>query len=353
MICSWENVLLSENASIKDALEVINNESLRVVIIVNASKELLGTVTDGDIRRAFLRGEGLDSKVIHVMNPSPVSVQVGTSRGEMLEMMNQLDILFIPILEGKKVAGLETLHYALVVKESYSNPVFIMAGGFGTRLRPLTDNCPKPMLKVGDKPILETVIRSFINAGFNNFYISTHYMPEQIHTHFGDGSSFGVNIYYVHEDAPLGTGGALGLLPKEIVKDEPIIMMNGDVLTKIDFRRLLEFHMENDAVATMCVRDYEYQIPYGVINGEGNQIVSMEEKPIQRFFVNAGIYVVSPEVIKSVPENHRIDMPTLLEQHINNKNKVLMFPIHEYWLDIGRMDDFHRAQADIMTLGMD
>ncbi|WP_347361358.1 nucleotidyltransferase family protein, partial [Vibrio vulnificus] len=190
----------------------------------------------------------------------------------------------------------------------------LMAGGFGTRLRPLTDNCPKPMLKIGNKPILETVIRSFIKAGFVNFYISTHYMPELIHAHFGDGSEFGVNITYVHEESPLGTGGALGLLPNDLPKDLPLIMMNGDVLTKVDFQRLLDFHVSHDADATMCVREYDYQIPYGVINGEGNKITSMVEKPIQRFFVNAGIYVVSPRVIQSVPENHRIDMPTLLEQ---------------------------------------
>lgn len=227
-----------------------------------------------------------------------------------------------------------------------------MAGGFGSRLRPLTDNCPKPMLKVGDKPILETVIRSFIKAGFSDFYISTHYMPEQIKNHFGDGGDLGVNISYVYEETPLGTGGALGLLPDSMRQDLPLIMINGDVLTKVDFERLLSFHVENDADATMCVREYDYQIPYGVINGEGNQITSMVEKPIQRFFVNAGIYVVSPRVIQSVEKNQKIDMPTLLEQHMEERQKVLMFPVHEYWLDIGRMDDFNKAQVDIYNLGI-
>jgi NDP-sugar pyrophosphorylase family protein len=208
------------------------------------------------------------------------------------------------------------------------------------------------MLKVGGKPILETLIRNFIKAGFQNFYISTHYMPEQIENYFGDGTDLGVNITYVHEDEPLGTGGALGLLPDDLPKGLPLIMMNGDVLTKVDFQRLLDFHNENQADATMCVREYDYQIPYGVINGEGNKITSMVEKPIQRFFVNAGIYVVSPQVINSVPQNHKIDMPTLLEQHMEQRNNILMFPIHEYWLDIGRMDDFNRAQADIHSLGM-
>ena len=177
-------------------------------------------------------------------------------------------------------------------------------------------------------------------------------MPEQIQNHFGDGSELGVNINYVYEEAPLGTGGALGLLPSDLPQDLPLIMMNGDVLTKVDFERLLDFHNDNEADATMCVREYDYQIPYGVINGEGNKITSMVEKPIQRFFVNAGIYVVSPTVIQSVPKNHHIDMPTLLEQHMNERDNILMFPIHEYWLDIGRMDDFNRAQADIHSLGI-
>ncbi|ELA4930542.1 nucleotidyltransferase family protein [Vibrio vulnificus] len=350
---NWKKAVLSPNATVKDALRVIDAESLRVALVVDETGVLLGVVTDGDIRRGLLAGKTLETTLPEVMNRQPITASVHSERSDLIARMNKLDILFIPLVDGPYLVGLETLHSALVDKPSYQNPVFLMAGGFGTRLRPLTDNCPKPMLKIGNKPILETVIRSFIKAGFVNFYISTHYMPELIHAHFGDGSEFGVNITYVHEESPLGTGGALGLLPNDLPKDLPLIMMNGDVLTKVDFQRLLDFHVSHDADATMCVREYDYQIPYGVINGEGNKITSMVEKPIQRFFVNAGIYVVSPRVIQSVPENHRIDMPTLLEQHMQERNNVLMFPIHEYWLDIGRMDDFNRAQADIHTLGLD
>ncbi|HHP0494754.1 nucleotidyltransferase family protein [Vibrio harveyi] len=348
----WQKTLISESSTIKQALEIINSEALRVAVVVDQDKKLLGMITDGDIRRGLLNELVLTDSVAKVMNSKPITAKKGTSKEHLVELMEKKQILSVPLLdEDKKVIGLETLHSALS-KDKYLNPVFIMAGGFGTRLRPLTDHCPKPMLKIGDKPILETVIRNFIKAGFVNFYISTHYMPEQIHQHFGDGSDLGVNISYVHEDTPLGTGGAIGLLPEDMPRDLPLIMINGDVLTKVDFQRLLNFHMENNADATMCVREYDYQIPYGVINGEGNRITSMVEKPIQRFFVNAGIYVVSPVVIQSVPENHHIDMPTLLEQHMNKRNNVLMFPIHEYWLDIGRMDDFNRAQTDIYTLGL-
>ncbi|NOI66958.1 nucleotidyltransferase family protein [Vibrio sp. 99-8-1] len=347
----WNNVLIKANSTIREALEIINNEALRVVLVINEHHELLGVVTDGDIRRGILDNLSLAAPVTEVMNTLPVTADVSTSREKLASLMESKGILSIPILSQGKVVGLETLQ-GVLSKPKYDNPVFIMAGGFGTRLKPLTDNCPKPMLLIGGKPMLETVIRGFINAGFSNFYISTHYMPEQIKAYFGDGEKLGINIQYVHEDMPLGTGGALGLLPNDLPEDLPLIMINGDILTKVDFQRLLEFHSDNGADATMCVREYDYQIPYGVINGEGNKITSMVEKPVQRFFVNAGIYVVSPQVIQSVPKNHAIDMPTLLEQHMRERNNILMFPIHEYWLDIGRMDDFNRAQADIHTLGL-
>ena len=349
MSYSWKKILIKPESTVVDALRIIDNEALRIALVVNDEQQLLGVVTDGDIRRGILNKLPLDTPVVDIMSCSPITASVNTAKEHLVKLMESKGILAIPLMEENKVVGLETFHH-LFEEKTYHNPVFIMAGGFGTRLRPLTDTCPKPMLKIGNKPILETVIRSFIKAGFVNFYISTHYMPEQIQNHFGDGSDLGVQISYVHEDSPLGTGGALGLLPDDLPQDLPLIMMNGDVLTKVDFERLLDFHTENQADVTMCVREYDYQIPYGVINGEGNKITSMVEKPIQRFFVNAGIYVVSPQVIQSVPENHHIDMPTLLEQHMNERDNILMFPIHEYWLDIGRMDDFNRAQADIHTL---
>ncbi|MCE0558563.1 nucleotidyltransferase family protein [Motilimonas sp. E26] len=349
---SWKNVLISPDSTIIQALKIIDTEALRVAIVVGDDQRLIGVVTDGDIRRGILNGLTLDTEVSKVMNTSPVTACANTAKKELIKLMEEKDILSIPLIENGCIVGLETLNH-LFEKPVYQNPVFIMAGGFGTRLKPLTDNCPKPMLKVGGKPILETLIRSFISAGFVNFYISTHYMPELIKNYFGDGSQLGGSITYVHESSPLGTGGALGLLPSSLPQSLPLIMINGDVLTKVDFQRLLVFHNENQADATMCVREYDYQIPYGVINGEGSKIKSMVEKPIQRFFVNAGIYVVSPKVVQSVPENHKIDMPTLLEQHMRDNDNILMFPIHEYWLDIGRMDDFNRAQADIHTLGLD
>lgn len=348
MSYNWKNILIKPSATLRDALNIIDSEALRIALVTSDDLNLIGVVTDGDIRRGLLKNLSLDDGVSLVMNNHPLTISPGISRQEIVKIMQSSGILAVPVVNGNIVIGLETLQ-RYGSHSQYQNPVFLMAGGFGTRLRPLTDNCPKPLLKVGEKPILEIVLESFIKAGFVNFYISTHYMPEMIRNYFEDGSRWQVNIKYIHEEEPLGTGGSLGLLPTDIA-DLPIIIMNGDVLTNVDFERVLAFHNKNNACATMCVRDYEYQVPFGVINGEGNRILSMVEKPIQRYFVNAGIYVLSPNLRKSVKKNQRLDMPTLLEKAIAKNDEVLMFPIHEYWLDIGRIEDYQRAQIDILSL---
>jgi len=207
------------------------------------------------------------------------------------------------------------------------------------------------MLKVGGKPMLETLINRFKHSGFHNFYLSTHYLPEVIKDYFGDGSKYDVNIEYVFEDMPLGTGGALGLLPSTM-PDLPLLVTNGDVLTNIDFSRVLDFHKKSEADATMCVREYEYQIPYGVVEREGSCVIGMKEKPVHSFYVNAGIYVIEPRVVRSVKPNQRLDMPNLLEAQIENNKEIVAYPVHDYWLDIGRMEDFNKAQLDIHTLGI-
>ncbi|EPC3541698.1 nucleotidyltransferase family protein [Aeromonas hydrophila] len=348
---NWEKVVLSTKHTVHDALTVINAAALRICLVVDDKRHLLGVVTDGDIRRAILSNVALTQSVTEVMNKTPITVSAKLSRAQLLDTMSSYSILSLPVLnETGQLIGLETWERA-TSQPTYNNPVLIMAGGFGTRLKPLTDTCPKPMLKIGDKPILETLLNQFIKAGFKNIYISTHYMPELIADYFGDGSAWGANIKYIHEKKPLGTGGALGLLPAELPK-LPLIMMNGDVLTTVDFNSLLDFHIQNGSDATMCVREYSYQIPYGVITGEGNNITSMVEKPVHHFFVNAGIYVVNPHIVRSVTKEERIDMPTLLEKHMQENKCISMFPLHEYWLDIGRMEDFNRAQSDIATLGL-
>ena len=346
---NWKNILVSPTLTIKEALKVIDSEALQLALVVDDDNRLLGTVTDGDVRRALINGSALYRTIDEIMFTTPTVADLSMSETKIIELMNAKELGSIPILNDGIVVGLETV-YHVAQKDKYHNPVFLMAGGFGSRLRPLTDNCPKPLLKVGDKPILEIVLLSFIKSGFHDFYISTHYLPEMIQEYFGDGSHWGVSINYIHEEKPLGTGGALGLLPKDL-PDLPVIMMNGDVLTKVDVLALLIFHNENNANATMCVREYDYQVPYGVIESEGNNITGMVEKPKQRFHINAGIYVVGREIVNSVKENEILDMPTLLERFLGKR--ILKYPFYDYWLDIGRIDDFERAQVDIRYLGFD
>ena len=346
----WEKVLIKPGNTIREALAAINSEILRIALVVDDRQRLTGIVTDGDVRRGLLNGCSLSDSVVNVINTDFVSAGADSTREELIGLMEKHDVLSIPLLEEGVLVGLETLHRVLE-KPVIENPVFILAGGFGRRLHPLTDNCPKPMLKVGDRPILETLLRSFASAGFVNFYFATHFMPDKIRSHFGNGEKWGVSIRYLYEESPLGTGGALGLL-SDNPPDKPMIVMNGDILTKVDFNRLLEYHQQNGADATMCVREHTHQVPFGVVDGLDGQIVRMVEKPTYQHFINAGIYVINGDIVREVPKNQRIDMPTLLEQEIAKQRRVLMFPIHEYWLDVGRMNDFNKAQADIRALGI-
>lgn len=342
---NWKNVLVLPSSTIQEALKIIDKEGLGLALVVDSELHLLGTITDGDIRRALINNKLLSTEVYEVMSSNPITVTNQASRSDVLKLMDTKGISVIPRLINKKVVGIETLKQ-VIHPQKRDNPIFIMAGGFGTRLRPLTDNCPKPMLRVGDKPMLEHLINQFRVLGFYDFYISTHYMPEIIHTYFGDGSEWDINITYIHESTPLGTGGALGLLPKNLPK-LPLIMMNGDVLTKINFTELLSHHESNNLDATMCVREMEYKISYGVVESEDGLITNMVEKPTYRYHINTGIYVLSPEYVSSVKPNTQIDLPTLLEQRIDTDKKVGIYTTHEYWLDIGQMTDYQKAQQDI------
>lgn len=341
----WQSAVITSDASMEEAVRCLGKASLRIVMVADGAGRLLGTITDGDIRRALLNFRPMDTLVKEVMNVAPTVASQDESREEILVSMQSRDLLQIPIVDAQGIiVGLETLQH-LLSKKQYDNPVFLMAGGFGERLHPLTKHIPKPLLKVGQKPILETILDQFVAAGFYNFYISTHYKAEMVRNHFGDGSRWDVSIQYIYEETPLGTAGALGLLPKEQI-DLPILMMNGDLLTKVDFEYLLSFHNEHSGDATMCVREYDFQVPYGVIEAEGHRVAGIVEKPVHNFFVNAGIYVLNPSILDEVDGGCYVDMPHMLESLIDREGQVNMFPLHEYWLDIGQIEQFEQAQLD-------
>ena len=342
---NWKKTILKQSNTMQDAVKVLDDEALGIVMIVNGDNKLIGTVTDGDIRRGLIKHLSMNTVLSEVMFREPTVATIDDDSNKILMQMKVLGLMQIPLLDKeKRVVGLETLHHMLS-NNRRENPVFLMAGGFGKRLQPLTNNTPKPLLKVGAKPILESILEQFIEAGFYNFYISIHFKAEMVRDYFGDGSKWNVNIKYVFEESPLGTAGCLGLLPKNL-PDMPILMMNGDLLTKVDFVELLNFHLHHGGDATMCVREYDLQVPYGVVKSKDHLITSIEEKPKHSFFVNAGIYVLNSSMFQDIDGKSYIDMPTLIQDTIDNSGQINMFPVHEYWLDIGHINQFEKAQED-------
>lgn len=344
----WKDILISPSASIRDAMRAIDSGSLKTAFVVSDEQCILGSVTDGDIRRGLLGLLNMDDPVTTVMNQNPVTCGTESSKQEVQKILRQYDILCVPVVEENKIKRIETLLSASKY-EKRKNPVFIMAGGFGTRLKPLTDSCPKPMLPVGQKPMLEILIERLSNQGFSNFYLSTHYLSHVIENHFGNGSKWNIKIDYIYEDVPLGTGGALSLIKRNI-SDLPILMLNGDILTDLDFTKLLDYHSKNDFDITMCLRELEHQISYGVVDTDGSTVIGIREKPKFIHDINTGIYVLSPSAVLGVDEGRYIDMPSYIEQRINNDKIVGAFRHPGYWLDIGRMTDYQKAQRDVSEI---
>jgi dTDP-glucose pyrophosphorylase len=344
----WHKLLVIPSNTLMETINILHKGGCRIVLVIDKEFKLLGTVTDGDIRRALISNISMDSPISLIMNKNPITLRSAILKKEVLELMESKDLLHMPILDEYGIlcdlVTLQQLHR----KPVHKNPVFIMAGGFGTRLYPLTKDIPKPLLKVGDKPIIDTIIEQFVSFGFSNFYISTHYMPEKIRNNFIDKNLGDINIEFLHEKSPLGTAGSLGLLPEDIQK-LPIIIMNGDLLTKVNFSRLLDFHKENKTEATMCVRKYDFQVPYGVIKIKDHQIKKIEEKPVHQFYVNAGIYVLNHSLIQKIDGSTYLDMTDFLGDELDIGG-VGAFPIHEYWLDIGQIDEYNKANSDIRKI---
>jgi dTDP-glucose pyrophosphorylase len=339
-----DKILLYTNDTLEKALTLIDKGTMRITIVVDKEKKLLGTLNDGDIRRAILNGYDLNSKVEQIYHKTPTVCNIKDSKDNIIKKAIQNHIYQIPIVDDNNVlVDVEDLA-TLLINKNRKNKVILMAGGLGTRLAPLTNDTPKPLLKVGTKPILETIIENFANYGFTDIIISVNYKADMIKEYFKDGSRFGVNIEYIQEAKRLGTAGALSLLKQK--PKEPFFVMNADLLTNVNFTHLLDFHSFGNAVATMCVREFQYQVPYGVVETKKDKIISIKEKPINKFFVNAGIYLLSPSVLEYIPKDEFYDMPTLFEKLINQNKQTLSFPIHEYWLDIGQHNDFIQANNE-------
>jgi len=341
---NWRDALVSSSTSLRQTIEAITEGNLQIALVVDSENKLLGTVTDGDIRKAILAGKDLNITAGEAMRSRPITSASKTPRAAILKLMREKRIHQMPLLDDQgRVVDVLTVD-DMIGAAHKPNAVVIMAGGLGSRLHPLTEETPKPMLKVGGKPILETIIQSFIDQGFTNFFISVNYKANIISEYFGDGSRLGAKINYLHEKSRLGTAGGLSLLPREI--HAPIIVMNGDLLTRISVDALLDFHERESAVATMVVREDHYQVPYGVVEVDGTQIVGVEEKPIQRHLVNAGIYVISQDGLNNIPGDTFYDMPTHFAKLAANGHRTAAFPLHEYWVDIGRLDELERAQRE-------
>lgn len=341
---SWEDVLVSPDTTLREALSRIDAAGSRMALVVDGHRRLLGTLSDGDARRGLLRGLSLTAPVSAAMYTKPTVASEIDSRQSILSLMRQHALHQMPIVNRDGVVvGMVVISDFLSAAER-SNWVVIMAGGLGSRLGHLTKDTPKPMLRVGSRPLLETILTEYAAQGFKRFYLAVNYKAEQIEHHFGDGSAFGIEIRYLHENQRLGTAGPLSLISE--VPKEPFVVANGDLLTKEDIGNMVDIHVDSGADATMAVRDYEMQVPFGVIQEKNNLIVGLEEKPVRRFLVNAGIYVLSPSVLGLVPRDTFFDMPQLFDCSMSSGLRARAHRIDGYWLDIGRFADYERANVE-------
>jgi dTDP-glucose pyrophosphorylase len=339
--------IVGEDTPLIETLRRIDKGNLQLAIVQRDGR-IVGTVTDGDVRRALLGGVALDASVDLVMNRTPITAPPGITNPAALNLMRRHSIHQLPIVDADgKVIEVKLIDDLALAQQS-DHWVVLMAGGLGSRLKPLTDELPKPLIKVGDKPILETVLGGFVKAGFGKFFISVNYKSEMIRDYFGDGSAWGVDISYLHENERLGTAGALSLLPER--PKQPFFVMNGDLLTTVNFEQMLKYHREHQAFSTICVREHSVTVPFGVIDFEDHRLLGIREKPTQKFFVNAGVYLLDPGVLDHIAGNEVVDMPTLIERTIADGKQSVVFPLREYWIDVGRLDDLQRASDEFQRI---
>lgn len=341
---------IGHDKSILDAVTLMDSSTLGIVLVVDDGRRLVGTITDGDVRRALLAKIDFNQSV-HVLlarkagsrYARPITARVAADRSAYLNTLKQHNILHLPILDAKdRVVGLvrfdEFMPEHLVPLQAV-----IVAGGSGMRLRPLTEHTPKPMLPVGDRPLMEIIIEQLREAGITRVNVTTHHNQDKIAEHFGDGHEFGVELTYVSEDRPLGTAGALGLMGTPL---NTVLVINGDILTGVDFRAMLAYHREHAADLTMAVWRYDLQVPYGVVECDGTSVRRLTEKPVLDFLVNGGIYLLEPSVYGFIQNGERVDMTDLIQRLLDTGRPVASFPIREYWVDIGEPSDYERAKKD-------
>lgn len=337
------SAMLPLNSTIQDAVRNLDGSGLQITLIVADDHTLLGTVTDGDIRRGLLRGFTLTSEVQSIINREPFVVPPELNADTVLHLMQANKLHQMPVVDAaRRVVGLH-LWADLLAPAPRVNLIVVMAGGRGTRLLPHTENCPKPLLPVNGKPMLEHIVERAKGEGFSNFVFAIHHLGHMIESHFGDGSRLNVHISYLREDSPLGTAGALGLLQPRPAA--PFVVTNGDVMTDVRYGDVLEFHIRHNAAATMSVRQYEWQHPFGVVHTKGVDIVSFEEKPISRTHVNAGVYVLNPEALQVLAPAEACDMPTLFARLQEEQKRTIVYPMYEPWLDVGAPGDYSRANT--------
>ena len=333
----WRKAILNANANIQQAIRNLDQVGIKIVMVVNDADELEGTISDGDIRRGLLKGLDLNSSIESVIRHNPLVVPPEMGRDMVMQLMVANKIQQIPVVnEHRHLAGLH-LWDEITTPPTRNNLMVIMAGGMGTRLRPHTENCPKPLLTVAGKPMLEHIIERAKREGFSHFVIAIHYLGNMIEDYFGNGERLGVKIDYLREQYPLGTAGALGLLVP--YPDSPFVVTNGDVITDIRYGELLDFHIRHDAAATMAVRVHEWQHPFGVVQTQGVEIIGFEEKPVARSHINAGVYVLEPNALSVLSADAHCDMPTLFERLQEQVKRTVAYPMHEPWLDVGKPDD--------------
>lgn len=342
--------LISADDSIREAMARINRDSRGIALVTDHSRRLLATITDGDIRRAILAGDQLDQTVASLVarkQQPPISASEDTSADEQVQLMQRHGIRQLPLLDQQgMIVGL-TLLDELIQAPDCPIQAVIMAGGIGKRLRPLTDHTPKPMLPIRGKPLLERTISRLKMAGIRHINITTGYLPEKITSYFGSGNGMGVELNYVRESQPLGTAGALGLLRDS---NETLLVLNGDILTGVDFRSMLDFHRRHKAELTVGVRQYGVEVPFGVVETDKGVVHSLREKPTVDFLVNAGVYLLEPSAKELIPSGQRFDMTDLIGMLLQSHRTVMSYPIVEYWIDIGRLDDFQRAEQEAGSL---